>query len=86
MLLGLIKSVILKKNDTANSTEEGRPWHSSRARDSTECHIPFGALFTSPAKRRHCTCVVVAHTRTCCGTAPLSRQDSEQNRVLGFAF
>lgn len=71
MLLGLIKSVILKKNDTANSTEEGRPWHSSGASDSTECHVlpsEGAALYVYSS---------VAHTRTCSGTAPLLRQDSE---------
>lgn len=80
MLLGLIKSVILKKNDTANSTEEGRPWHSSRASDSTVCHLlpskeTAGDMYSS-----------VAHTGTCSGTAPLPHQDAEQTRMLAFTF
>lgn len=81
MLLGLIKSVILTKiKDTANSREGGRPWHSSRASDSRECHVPPSAepaLYVSSC---------VAHTRMCCGTAPRPAKTQNRTARLGLLF
>lgn len=70
------KNKINKK--TADSTEEGRCQHSSRASHSTEC-------YNLCSESHHCTFLVVAHARMCCSTPQLLCQHSEQNRVLGFA-